>query len=540
MRLTRIQLTGYSRFRSADSRVDEHVIAFVGPNEAGKSTLLRALDWLTDPKAKALPWAVRNRENPPEDYEVVVRAVFVPSSDELDRIRNLKLDVEEDLSSWSGVKFSLERMADGSARTVLTPALHRNLGPLHETQRLMEVVRTADGVDERAVAIIDALEALLDPSAGPWSESREAKVSARQNELDSLVEELKGQTLVGEGEPSVHSLIDLLSTLPVAIECVSSPEPDEVAREHLAVGLPRFLLFKDEHRVLPAVFNVLNNDGNVPLGLLNLLTVAGTSVAELADAIGRGATARQTEQRRINASLAVVANFWSQNRADGRRLYPHISVNETGNIDIGIDDVEGVVAINERSDGLQTYLALVAFILSNGIPDTPTILLIDEAERNLHYDAQGDLVRLLTNDLPVSQVLYTTHSPGCLPLDLGNGIRVVSRSKDNAKESQISDRFWTDNQPGFSRLLMVMGAGAAAFSALNSALLTEGPSEMILLPHLLRKADPESEIDFQVSFGLSNMSIPRDIGEVAIKTVFLVDGDKGGNDKMRHLAKAGV
>lgn len=325
-----------------------------------------------------------------------------------------------------------------------------------------------------------------------------------------------------------------------AIASVQAREPDELARELLESLVPRFLLFKDEHRTLPAAFNVLDNDGNIPHALENLLEVAGSSIDDIAVAIDRGATARQSTEKRINEALSVIADYWSQNRDDGQKLHPHVSINETGNVDIGVDDVEGIIAINERSDGLQTYLALIAFLLSHNEREVPTILLVDEAERNLHYDAQGDLVRLLTNDLPVSQVLYTTHSPGCLPLDLGTGIRVVARSATDPLESELSDRFWTDREPGFSRLLLVMGAEAAAFSAFNAALVTEGASEMILLPHLLRVADPSRTIDFQVSFGLSNMSIPRDIGEIAIKTAFLVDGDKEGSEKLKKLKRAGV
>ncbi|WP_434172673.1 hypothetical protein [Clavibacter michiganensis] len=85
-----------------------------------------------------------------------------------------------------------------------------------------------------------------------------------------------------------------------------------------------------------------------------------------------------------------------------------------------------------------------------------------------------------------------------------------------------------------------MGAEAAAFSAFRRAVLAEGVSEMILLPTLLRNASDGSQLNFQVAFGLSNLSAARAINEVALITTFLVDGDASGDIKKQQLTEAGV
>ena len=47
MRLTSIQLHGYRRFSTKETlMVENKLIALVGPNEAGKSSVLDALRWL--------------------------------------------------------------------------------------------------------------------------------------------------------------------------------------------------------------------------------------------------------------------------------------------------------------------------------------------------------------------------------------------------------------------------------------------------------------------------------------------------------------
>ena len=316
MRLTRIKLTGYSRFRDADCTVNEPVIAFVGPNEAGKSTLLRALDWLTDPKATSLPLPTRNREHPPEDYEVVVSAVFIPSSSEIKKIIALDLDTEEDLSTWTGVRLAIERQADGTPRTVLSPTLHRNPAAIKNALTSISKAGPADALDERAAVILDSLEIHLDIENVNWNSGRVQTLVSSRDELQTLADELTADTIEGEGEPEVFVLLDVLTSLESAIASVEAREPDELARELLEPLVPRFLLFKDEHRTLPAAYNVLNNDGNVPPALVNLLTVAGSSIGEIATAIQRGATARQSTQKNINEALSVIADYWSQNRTD--------------------------------------------------------------------------------------------------------------------------------------------------------------------------------------------------------------------------------
>src|SRR5262249_36385344 len=99
--------------------------------------------------------------------------------------------------------------------------------------------------------------------------------------------------------------------------------------------------------------------------------------------------------------------------------------------DVGLSD------IGERSDGLRWFAALLAF--SHGWNNHP-ILLVDEIETHLHYDAQADLVGVLSRQSFTSKVIYTTHSFGCLPNDLGTGVRVV-HPIDNAT-SCLENGFW--------------------------------------------------------------------------------------------------
>lgn len=63
MRLTRIEFNGYKRLAQTSCNVDGKLIAFVGPNEAGKSSVLEALAWLDTSGRTPLPDTARTREH---------------------------------------------------------------------------------------------------------------------------------------------------------------------------------------------------------------------------------------------------------------------------------------------------------------------------------------------------------------------------------------------------------------------------------------------------------------------------------------------
>ena len=102
----------------------------------------------------------------------------------------------------------------------------------------------------------------------------------------------------------------------------------------------------------------------------------------------------------------------------------------------------------DRSDGLRTFVALVAF-LETMKPRHPPILVLDEAENHIHWDAQADLVNLFHHiQETVSQIIYSTHSPGCLPHDLGHGVRAVVSDDKHYDRSSIKNWIW-ESEAGY-------------------------------------------------------------------------------------------
>lgn len=546
MRLVKIEFNGYKRLAKAECNVEGRTVAFIGPNEAGKSSVLQGLSWLTGDGA-ALPQSAYSRRRPPMPAEAVVRAHYRLEPADFEALKSVAMDADGSLGPNSLTGFRFSRTVEGRALSGIDTTLRRNSKPfealaaaIRSTRPALDALRNVL-VDEE-VEPIERVLASLDNDTDAASADAE-RITGSLEALRSQIDALDFESApLGKHRTLESRLERLVSAASAAATAAALPEPEEAIRAALLKRVPKFLLYSDDDRSLLPNYNLAEEKvrNSPPAPLRNLLSVAGTSAIKIWEAIEGGDAARLlTLERKINATLqARVQPMWTQSE-----LTVELKINEGGLLGVNIVELDSpdytITPIAERSDGLRAFLGLVCFLIAAEL-DIPPVLLVDEAERNLHYDAQADLVRVLTKDLIVSKVLYTTHSPGCLPLDLGTGIRVVSRDPDDGLVSVLLNNFWTDTEPGFSRLLFAMGAEVAAFSAFRRAVLAEGVSEMMLLPTLIRNATGGSELDFQVAFGLSNMSAPSALGSVALRTTFLVDGDESGKTKSAQLEAAGV
>ena len=116
--------------------------------------------------------------------------------------------------------------------------------------------------------------------------------------------------------------------------------------------------------------------------------------------------------------------------------------------------------------------------------------------------------------------------------------------------SQIENGFWSaqegsEHSVAFTSLLMAMGADAVAFTPARHAVITEGPSDALLLPALLREAlgkGPDHPLDLQVAGGLA-WTPPRLLPSLeaeAAHVVYLTDSDEEGDKYSAALHGAGV
>ena len=120
MRLSKIEFNGYKRLSSASCNVDGPAIAFIGPNESGKSSVLQGLQWLTDPSSRPLSAAEKSRRRPPHPKSTyVVRAHFRIEDDDIALLRQLNVDAVPQIDRKTVTAFRFGRRADGHPVTGL-------------------------------------------------------------------------------------------------------------------------------------------------------------------------------------------------------------------------------------------------------------------------------------------------------------------------------------------------------------------------------------------------------------------------------------
>ncbi|MCA1702721.1 MAG: AAA family ATPase, partial [Actinobacteria bacterium] len=454
MRLIKVDCMGYRRFlNTAEMDVDRDLICVVGPNAAGKSSFLEALTRLNDNDDFE---GIEITRNAAAGTTTQVRARFVLEPDE----RALLDDIPEAREARQLIVF---KRNGGRVRALVEPPPerdHRARGDVRERlERLMRDQWFAARVDSDLTAEVD-------------DEERhdivfEAATGVLQNSSDSLpADEIVKLSEVLSPLRAAEDLPYRFRGLPGRLEQLVAYErqepPHTRALQRLLPGKPRFLLFNDNARELGPRYD-LNDDSDE--AVVNLLRLAGTSWNEARALIQRGDAGQKAAWlERVNEGLAqTITVDWGQSD-----LKVHVHLDGSWLTILMRMQTHDYLDIDQQSDGLRQFVALREFVALTDEEVKP-IVLIDEAETHLHYDAQADLIQVLELQNEAATIIYTTHSAGCLPHDLGTGVRAVVPIETEIEgrpvqtdHSRVINKFWTLG-PGYAPMLIAMGAGAFAF-----------------------------------------------------------------------------
>ncbi len=531
VRLTSLQIAGFKRFgETATLRVRSRSLALLGPNESGKTTVLEALEHLgRDGFPAATQFTDRQRRN---GSDVVLSGRFTLETEDVRAVRDLLdgrpvsglIDFDE--------PFTITKQANGKRYFRWKVAAERDISG---RQQFVTDVQEELGRDlaslplaaydkAQLAGVRDVLQLIPTGLKGVEREQLETEELAVLRNAQGTLE--SWATQLGQPDAFLNDWRDRISRL---IDEESEAAPRIAAGRLLFTRLPRFLRFDDDARRLPTFTEFTAKPSG---GLTNLLAAAQSSFQDLATLAGQqsGREALAEEERRINLLLERLFRSWSQ-----RDVTAAVKIDTTGVEVVGRDRSAPLIdsPMGQRSAGMQMFAALLAFLhTEEAESDSRAVVLIDEAEMHLHYDAQADLVRVFDRQDVAQVVIYTTHSIGCLPEDLGLGIVVVEETDD--ERSRLSQSFWTQG-PGLTPIMAALGATALAFTPARRVVIGEGAHEAILLPTLLRESREHDQITeplgFQVVGGLSEISArtAHALEEEAGTVVYLVDNDGGGS-----------
>jgi energy-coupling factor transporter ATP-binding protein EcfA2 len=543
VQLTEAEVSGYRRF-SAKSLMDlsGFLVCIVGPNAAGKSSFLDAL--IRFNTSDDFGDTERTRTEGGGQVSTSLRALFDLDGDDRAVLSNIP-------EAAGGKTLEVFKNDGQSLAYLISPYPHRNLEPRHKlASRFDELTRspwlekavTAEGaVPEPPVPTIGQLVVESADAArtddGDLEEERLAKLEELSSRLRAVVS--------GEALPDLDDPPKKFQSLPERIEELIALErqtaPHRRAVDELIPRVPRFVKFDDGQRNLKAAYDLTGEPDDA---IQNLLALAGTTwqkALEVAESADEG-----RKKVFLNDTLAAlneeITEAWSQ-------LPLRVSFYLDGTTLTILMEMQAndYIKIDQQSDGLRQFVALRAFI-ANQSATVPPIVLIDEAETHLHYDAQADLINVLEEQEEAGKVIYTTHSAGCLPRDLGVGIRGIVPIETEGPEgprltdhSRIINGFWFEEH-GFSPLLIAMGASAFAFSSAQKAAITEGFTDALLLPSLIREATGAKRLEYQVvpRFAGATAEEILNFDLIAPRLVCVADGDKGGEDHAANLAANGI
>jgi predicted ATP-dependent endonuclease of OLD family len=449
MKLIKARVQNYRSVRdTGEFEVEALKTILVGPNEAGKSAILQALQQINRPEGvsgfdslRDYPRKLLNKidqgEVDPADIPVVT----------------VWFSVEDDLSDLpvsvrtGGLQYTCTRYLDNSATHELVGLPPKKTYADIESV-LLRLAKHLDGqVDANEEG--DLPSATLNEIVSGWQQNfffGEKCAAALEPWLKDAI------TLVDEENDKENERLKRLRTM------IQEPRDRVQALEFLEDRTPKFVLFSNYFRVRPIIHlaklaqrvasGVLEDD-SYDYGNMCLLKLLGLNANELSKLGKAGLSADgqiveldtfrdeldKRDYRLNSASIMLtdsIREVWNPNpkRAEADRL----RIKADGQyLKVVVEDELGVeVELDQRSEGFQWLVSFFVVFFAEALDKHDNaILLLDEPGLHLHGLKQRDFRETVSKLAAKNQTLFTTHSPFLVGPDELDLVRVVEMTDRN-------------------------------------------------------------------------------------------------------------
>ena len=428
--------------------VERQKTILVGPNEAGKSAVLQALQQLNPPAGVAKFEALR--DYPRSEYNDITTGAVDPNDVEVvsakfgleaDDIKELPAGYEQ--ARYVRTRYLNNRcvhwIEGGPARAQINIALRKDLARMaaHAGQQYT-------GESDRAPSNT------LAEVTSPWRDDffmTEAQAKDLRGWLDSII------SLVDESNATEERRYDKLVALS------GSPAEHKAALETLNRRMPVFVLFNNYFRVRPLIHlrhladrldNNTLDDEQYDYGNQCLMKLLGFSARDLSN-LGSAAEPSvnnpdalkayrdQLDRRSYQLNAASVRltdeirEVWHPDKA--RAEADRLRVQADGQyLKVVVEDDLGVeIELDQRSEGFQWLVSFfVVFFAEATGRHQNAILLLDEPGLSLHGLKQREFRSTVSKLAEKNQTIYTTHSPFMVGPDELDLVRVVEMTDRRA------------------------------------------------------------------------------------------------------------
>ncbi|MFM0069034.1 AAA family ATPase [Paraburkholderia aspalathi] len=461
MKLVKAQVTDYRSVRDSNAfEIEPAKTIFVGPNEAGKSAILRALQQINAPDD--VPKFDPLRDYPRGSYNDITTGRVDPKTSRV-TVAHFMLDAEDKAlipEDFAGCTYVVIRRLDNSvAHWLEGGAAVSTYGSVKN-----DFLRIGAHMDSRVPVTAEEAPVAKMPSA----------------ELSEVVAQLTDDALVSDG--TAHALGAWLAKNITLIDednakeecrlkrlqdaCSVQKRRDEVLAT-LWKRVPVFVLFSNYFRVRPLIHldhlatrleQKILDDEQYDYGNECLLKLLGFTARELSnlgkvveppasDAAALKAYRDQLDRRAYQLNAASVRlteeirSVWNPNpeRAEADRLR---IVADGQYLKVVVEDDLGVeIELDQRSEGFQWLVSFfIVFFAEAAGKHRNAILLLDEPGLSLHGLKQRDFRDTISRLAASNQTIYTTHSPflvGPNELDLVRVVEMTNRRNGTKVHSTV-------------------------------------------------------------------------------------------------------
>lgn len=462
MKLIKARVQNYrSIIDTGEFEIEELKTILVGPNEAGKTVLLKALQQLNRPsEVKGFDII---RDYPRSLYNNITTGKVKPENVEVVR-GYFKLDDEDKAlipSEFHGCTYVTYRMLNNQGFYILLDAPKRTTyGDIKK-----DLLRTIAHLDKQFVA----------------EEGEDTTKTKPSEELSKITSEFSDYTIFKT--KNSQALLKFLDSKYVLIE--EGNDKEEKRHTKIVEGIkknneydkvlsildkrtPVFVLFNNYFKVKPSVHlehladrveQELLDDDYYDYGNLCLLKLLGFTARELseigntespdagdADALQEYKDTLDKRKYQLNSAgielTREIRTIWNPNpdrpEADEIRITAdgqYLSV-------VVVDELGVEIELDQRSEGFQWLVSFfVVFFAEAMDKHENAILLLDEPGMSLHGLKQRDFRETISRLAETNQTLYTTHSPflvGPNELDIVRVVELKDRKEGTKVHSTIS------------------------------------------------------------------------------------------------------
>lgn len=558
----------------------DQVTAFVGRNESGKTTLLKALHKFNP--ASTEPYDPM-REFPRDrymrdfvgggskgsDWPVCSVAFAVDDA--------LKDDMADLLppDQIPPTEVIATRYYDGSITFEYEPAFAEQ--PLSPEPVLAGLKAFASGARRLGAPTPEQEEATAETRnalaqwATQWQEKLKGSADLRGDAGANTLAKLKAESET-KSSPQTADLVEALhEAIDPVLEAAKAgpvlPKLDRLVEDALpvliyfenygvldsAIYLPRFLedLQRDPNnpraRTINAMFKHVALDAKeiADLGAEDARAQRQNGQQPNADTVAKDQRRKEERAIRLNSASNDIStrfsDWWSQRRhkiryhADGD--YFRIWVADDRRPDVEIE-------LEARSKGFQWFFSFyLVFLVESEEGHKDAILLLDEPGMNLHPTAQQELLAFFERLAEKNQLVYTTHSP--FLVDGEHIYRVRPVTEDNTGHSRISADTWPRDRETIFPLQAA--AGYAMLRGLfqhKKNVLVEGMSDYYYLHALNQQCRAKGLAALPEDIYITPCGGTKLVGHLAalflgqdVRPLILLDSDEAGRVRRDALLK---